>query len=261
MKVIIDSITYSGGDIGSDLNFKFVTNNFSGENTEKKWTPIHDLKPQETQYPKLEIFLHHENIDKLSIDIEVKEIDFMYDDFGNKNSTIPLNIKNGVTKQYITVDVMEGSTKATFGFWVSIKEVRSLFFQKLWKNHPGRTHPCDSSVFNNQCAIRMGVALEKSGVDTSSFDTMYPERRCWLGHNPGHILAAQELANWIKSKTHIFGTLKKITPNNYPSNSGIIFIKDGWGTTDHIDVWNGSSLKGGDSSYLSKGTEVWFWDI
>ncbi|CAM4337788.1 T6SS effector amidase Tae4 family protein [Pseudoalteromonas ostreae] len=59
----------------------------------------------------------------------------------------------------------------------------------------------------------MGVALEKAGVDTSSFDTMYPQRRCYPGlkHSPKHILAAQELANLISSpRSSSFGTKEVI---------------------------------------------------
>lgn len=26
---------------------------------------------------------------------------------------------------------------------------------------------------------------------------------------------------------------------------GIIFIRNGWGSTDHIDVWDGEHMKGG----------------
>lgn len=42
---------------------------------------------------------------------------------------------------------------------------------------------------------------------------------------------------------------------------GIVFIKDGWGATDHIDLWNGFMMKAGDSSYFSLGKEVWVWEI
>lgn len=67
----------------------------------------------------------------------------------------------------------------------------------VWNNHPFPDSPCSTKHFVNQCAIRMGVALEKSGVDTTSFDRLYPNRRCYknLTHSPKHILAAQELAN------------------------------------------------------------------
>ena len=103
--------------------------------------------------------------------------------------------------------------------------------------------------------------MEKSGIDTSSFDTLYPKRRCWLGHTPGHILAAQELANWIDKNPALFGTKQIIKPDHYPNQSGIIFIQNGWGTTDHIDVWDGTELKGGSPDYTTKGKEVWFWKI
>jgi hypothetical protein len=112
----------------------------------------------------------------------------------------------------------------------------------------------------------MGVALEASGVDTSSFDTMYPGRRCYpgLNHSPKHILAAQELANWIKSKPTLFGTVsvfKSVTSADFVNKKGIIFIKNGWGSTDHIDVWDGSDMKGGSPQYFALGEEIWFWPL
>ncbi|WP_409514664.1 hypothetical protein [Chryseobacterium sp.] len=43
---------------------------------------------------------------------------------------------------------------------------------------------------------------------------------------------------------------------------GIIFFKDGWGATDHIDVWNSSEMKGGETEYfLSSWKEIWFWQL
>jgi hypothetical protein len=142
-------------------------------------------------------------------------------------------------------------------------------FQNLWTNHPYPEFPCDKDTFKNQCAIRMGVALEKSGVDTKSFDLMYPKRRCYPGfkHEPRHILAAQELANWIwrrKSQRVTFGDVeihKKVSSERFSKRKGIVFIKNGWGATDHIDLWNGSALKGGAQSYFSLGEEVWFWEL
>ncbi len=139
-------------------------------------------------------------------------------------------------------------------------------FHMLWANHPYPNNPCDEEEFTNQCAIRMGVALEKSGIDTTSFDTMYPNRRCYPGfkHSPRHILAAQELANWIKTKNSLFGIVevhKNVTSKNFKGRKGIVFIKNGWGSTDHIDVWNGVGMKGGFPNYFSLGKEVWFWEL
>ena len=139
-------------------------------------------------------------------------------------------------------------------------------FLQLWNNHPYPDSPCDTNTFRNQCAIRMGVALEKSGVDTSSFDTMYPNRRCYpgLGHNPRHILAAQELANWLKTQRSVVGNVKiykNVNSKDFRGKKGIVFIKNGWGAIDHIDVWNGTRMKGGWPNYFSLGKEVWFWEL
>jgi Type VI secretion system (T6SS), amidase effector protein 4 len=64
-----------------------------------------------------------------------------------------------------------------------------LIFNELWLNHPGRNRrPCN---FTNQCAIRMGIALQKTNVNMSTFKGA----KCWHGHEPKHILRAQELAD------------------------------------------------------------------
>lgn len=143
-------------------------------------------------------------------------------------------------------------------------------FDELWKNHPGKSsHPCNIALFPNQCAIRMSEALHKSGVDLMSFKGV----KCWEKHKDGfkHILRAQELADWIYMHPEIFGNRLKLERKKYPkmgnksfkNGKGIIFIKDGWsGGTDHIDIWNGISLKGGDAlDYLWRGTEIWFWAL
>ncbi len=131
-------------------------------------------------------------------------------------------------------------------------------FSSLWNNHPGiGSSPCN---FENQCAIRMGIALEKSGVDLKSYTGV----RCWYGHSPKHILRAQELANWMKNKTDLFGDRKiyeKKTSDDFEGKQGVVFIMDGWGPTDHIDVWNGYQLKGGYIDYMNRGVEIWFWEL
>lgn len=144
----------------------------------------------------------------------------------------------------------------------------TVSFTKLWSNHPYPNSPCDTATFSNQCAIRMGVALEKSGVDTSSFDSMFPNRRCYpnFNHNPRHILAAQELANWLETQASVVGNSSKyrsVTSENFRGKKGIVFIQDGWGATDHIDFWDGNlmEMKGGNPSYFALGKSVWFWEL
>jgi hypothetical protein len=111
----------------------------------------------------------------------------------------------------------------------------------------------------------MGVALAECKVDLSSFKGV----RCWHGHTPRHILRAQELADWIAKNLALFGQKKvykrkdlpKMSYVDFDGRKGIVFIKDGWGATDHIDLWDGYSMKGGDASYLLEGTEIWFWRL
>ena len=87
-------------------------------------------------------------------------------------------------------------------------------FDKLLDNHPTGDFPCKDAVGNkayeNQCGIRMGVAFDKTGVATKSFDGA----RCWHSHKPPHILRAEELAIWFKgpfspfTKVEIFDAKK-----------------------------------------------------
>lgn len=141
----------------------------------------------------------------------------------------------------------------------------------LWNNHPGRTNVCDDTVFTNQCAIRMGTALELSGFQLSTDRRVL--RRCTTEYNAykdhahgkvrGHVLAAQELANWIKSQTNTFGSRHIVhSKEELLGRTGIVFFRDGWGATDHIDVWDGESLVGGFPSYFNSDfKELWFWDM
>jgi hypothetical protein len=135
-------------------------------------------------------------------------------------------------------------------------------FTELWTNHPGSAvRPCDASLVN-QCAIRMSVALELSGVDTSSFEELYPGRRCWFGHSPAHILAAEEMANWMGACTGVFGIpyVYRSDRSGVNGKKGIVFIKDGWSQGgDHIDLWDRTTMKAGRASWLSKGSEIRFW--
>jgi len=153
-------------------------------------------------------------------------------------------------------------------------------FTKLWGNHPTvesfiDDFPCKKNgkkAFKNQCAIRMGVTFDKSGVNMKSFKGA----KCWHGHKPAHILRAEELGNWLKGP---FSPFKKIIifegVNGFSKISGkkgIVFFKDYYGRNnqgDHIDLWNGSRLTKyatwfdfafRDGRHYSKAT-VWFWPV
>jgi hypothetical protein len=148
-----------------------------------------------------------------------------------------------------------------------VEEFAMIKFEDLWANHPKRTgdpFPCmvdDVPAFDNQCAIRMGICLEKAGLDLSGFKGA----RCWHNHKPKHILRAEELANWLRvklgpSKLTVFkGKDVYLTAQKEMRlKTGIVFFKDAFsGGVDHIDLWNRSRPISDDNYSFAR--EIWFW--
>jgi len=146
-------------------------------------------------------------------------------------------------------------------------------FSTLWINHVGRDFVCDSDIFPNQCAMRMGKALEDSGVFIGGVKRCSGYSSKFKDHKPGHVRSAQELANVFYRTPNLLGNgvTKKIFKGSINDNlksfkdkKGMVFIMNGWGSTDHIDLWNGESmlLRGASgNSYLKVGREVWLWEL
>lgn len=153
-------------------------------------------------------------------------------------------------------------------------------FEELWNYHPnnnGDSFPCRNKdgepAFENQCAIRMGIALEKAGMSLAS----YKGERCWHGHKPAHILRAEELAKWLKPQLSPV-SLKVFSGDAYKNalsymhrKRGIVFYKNFFGAGnqgDHIDLWNQFyATKEVDSFFgalfpsfasYNKAEEIWF---
>src|SRR5690606_37670017 len=97
----------------------------------------------------------------------------------------------------------------------SLGRTRMLMFRTLWNVHPsnnGDDFHCTTKkgdiAFDNQCAIRMGVALAEAGMNTSSFRGA----RCWHGHK--HILRVEELIKWLKTKKEDVGKARSFKPGS-----------------------------------------------
>lgn len=146
-------------------------------------------------------------------------------------------------------------------------------FTTLWQNHVGHDFVCDENVFSNQCAMRVGQALDDSSVTysrTGLRTCVGYNRRRFADHAPGHVRSAQQLANLFERSPQLIsssttfqrfsGTMND-NMDTLKSLRGMLFILNGWGRTDHIDFWNGSVLKGGFRSFFSRGSEVWFWSV
>lgn len=136
-------------------------------------------------------------------------------------------------------------------------------FTTLWASYPVVKAPCDGP-WDNQCAIRMSIALNGEGSVTVNSKN-YSEPKCRHGHARG----AESLANWLQTK---IGRPKKwksgeAAKKDLQDDQGIIFFKDCFtraGSTaqvgDHIDLWRkGITKTFSDPNNSSK--EVWFWAL
>lgn len=145
-----------------------------------------------------------------------------------------------------------------------------LLFKTLWANHPsiqGENSPCKdkegNSAFENQCAIRLGMALKDSGMNLSSFTGV----RCWFGHK--HILRVEQLVTWLKGRTTDVGTSTRFKPGSdaraaVAGKTGIVACINFYGAGnqgDHIDLWDGTSMAHGNPDYMDRSEEVVFWEI
>jgi hypothetical protein len=170
-----------------------------------------------------------------------------------------------------------------------------LTFDKLWQGYPSSKPYVDKSGdppkgFENQCAIKVSVALQAAGVDMKSF------RGAAVSVDDKRLaIRAEELAAWLKTQ-HLIGLpLKpenvtgKEWQNKIKGRKGIVFFASYWArpgearnaSGDHIDLWNGSRLTmsgvegtlvtiarfglGMDSSprhsNLGNATSILFWEI
>ena len=136
-------------------------------------------------------------------------------------------------------------------------------FKLMWSSYPTAQFPCNETIrggglaWQNQCAIRLSIALEKAGLSLKT----YNEHTCKHGHARG----AEPLANHLHYA--IFWPKKLLSPataeKQLNGKQGIVFFKDlkGFrgGRGDHIDLWNGSISKTG--VYFGICKQVWFWEL
>lgn len=128
---------------------------------------------------------------------------------------------------------------------------KPVTFSTVWNNYPS-SDPCVSprtnkKAYDNQCAIRVGIALEKSGVSFAGFRGP----RCEFGaKGNGMVLRVRELASWLNTKPFKecgphFPTTGEGFESALKGKKGIVYFEDYWlrdgeklPTGDHIDLWN-----------------------
>jgi len=149
-------------------------------------------------------------------------------------------------------------------------------FSALWSNHPSNgtppnDSPCSSASgtpnFENQCAIRLGVALAGAGVSLSGYTGAF----CWHKHGKQHPLRVNDMQKWL-SGSRVFGKPEvtrsaktgQISNGPYMGRTGIVMWVNFWGTNnqgDHIDLWDGARIAHGALDYFSRSEEVHFWPV
>ena len=169
-------------------------------------------------------------------------------------------------------------------------------FKKLWAGYPSSKPYLDPKTgdppkgFENQCAIKVSVALHAAGVELKSFRAA----RVTVGGNPAAI-RAEDLAAWLNAQRvpGIASPATNVTGENWEgkinAKTGIVYFANYWArsgesktvTGDHIDLWNGSRLTasglegtlvtvlrfglgvnaGPGFSDLRKATTILFWEV
>lgn len=136
-------------------------------------------------------------------------------------------------------------------------------FQTLWDNYPN-SDPCvnpktGKKAYDDQCAIRLGLALQKSGISFASFRGP----RCEFGPaGNGMVLRARELADWLRTRPFpgcptptiwTGATFRK----GITGRTGIVFFHGYWlrtgekfPTGDHIDLWKRDRLTPSFTTFL-----------
>lgn len=127
-------------------------------------------------------------------------------------------------------------------------------FETLWYNHPTITdddYPCTSggsANFDNQCAIRLGVCLDRSGLKVQTL----PVEFCWHhDRSEAHVLRAEALAKGLEKRPlspRVRRPIKFSGSDGFQKlagKHGIIFFRDYYGRNgqgDHIDLWSDGRL-------------------
>ncbi|HYD44646.1 MAG TPA: T6SS effector amidase Tae4 family protein [Phenylobacterium sp.] len=148
-------------------------------------------------------------------------------------------------------------------------------FDDLWANHPANEtppviQPCMTkgvSNHDNQCVIRLGIAMTRSGISLASYRGAF----CWDNHGRSHPLRVEQMKDWLNSDNARFvGTAdisrrvrgRQKSYQHYATHRGIIAWRNFHGRGnqgDHIDLWNGETMAYGANDYFERSEEIWHW--
>jgi hypothetical protein len=136
-------------------------------------------------------------------------------------------------------------------------QVEAVTFAKLWESYPGGHPYVDSKTgeppkgYENQCAIKVSVAIHGAGVEMKSFRGAAVKMNGLTS-----AIAATQLAAWLTLQPFcgLPREAENVTgqdwQNKVSGRTGIIYFENYWkragetktATGDHIDLWNKSKL-------------------
>jgi hypothetical protein len=162
--------------------------------------------------------------------------------------------------------------------------------QRAYEAYRINSRPCGRGVAN-QCAVRMSIALGRSGFGLEGFtprDRVHSGNGACVTDGMSHVLAALELARYLRRAlgepftirpqpagrgcAHAFTQIRGQTGIVYFNNC---FTREGSSvqTGDHIDLFDGQQYynqiihprAGGDETtggnLFGRADEVWFWQL
>jgi Type VI secretion system (T6SS), amidase effector protein 4 len=137
---------------------------------------------------------------------------------------------------------------------MSVERIQFSLMQSCYETYRTDARPCKNPSIDNQCAVRMSLALVRNGF---SFDSFANQRRihsgrasCQLG-DEAHVVGANELHLYLVSQwdTGLRGAGGDIR-TQIAGTPGIVYFNncfhrgtdaEGTNTGDHIDLWNGTN--------------------
>ncbi len=180
-------------------------------------------------------------------------------DFGSSGLVAASGLSGGILSSITGGDFAQGAITGAYGM-IFNEMMHFPSFSKLLKNYPHdqiingkrvHAHPSKDD-YKNQCAIRLGYAMQKSGISLKSYPIFNKTTE-------GYPRSSKGLADWIWKKFGrpiIYNDIEQFV-NSESLNKGIMFELAAPGGISHIDLWN----KGDTGSGFYQAEKIWFWEI